>query len=109
LEYFEMKKSLVALAALAVVGAASAQSTVTMYGVVDMGINTLKDSTPVGDLNKSGVQQGTLSNSRIGFKGTEDLGVSEALHAGIRSEPRRKQVILHKPPRFCYRAVISVL
>jgi len=69
-----MKKSLVALAALAVVGAASAQSTVTMYGVVDMGINTLKDATPAGDMNKSGVQQGTLSNSRIGFKGTEDLG-----------------------------------
>lgn len=69
-----MKKSLVALAALAVVGAASAQSTVTMYGVVDMGVNTLKDTTPAGDLNKSGVQQGTLSNSRIGFKGTEDLG-----------------------------------
>lgn len=69
-----MKKSLVALAALAVVGAASAQSTVTMYGIVDMGIATLKDATPFGDLNKSGVQQGTMSNSRIGFKGTEDLG-----------------------------------
>ena len=69
-----MKKTLVALAALAVVSAASAQSTVTLYGVVDMGVNTLKDSTPVGDLNKTGVQQGTMSNSRIGFKGTEDLG-----------------------------------
>lgn len=73
-----MKKSLVALAALAVVGAASAQSTVTMYGLVDMGIATLKDSNSLGQANvdtvKNGVQQGTMSNSRIGFKGTEDLG-----------------------------------
>ncbi|UUZ65327.1 hypothetical protein LP417_12560 [Polaromonas sp. P1-6] len=32
-----MKKSLVALAALAVVGAASAQSSVTLYGRLDLG------------------------------------------------------------------------
>ena len=69
-----MKKTLVALAALAVVSAASAQSTVTLYGIVDMGINTLKDSTATADYNKTGVQQGTMSNSRLGFKGTEDLG-----------------------------------
>jgi len=103
-----MKKTLIALAALAVVSAASAESSVTIYGVVDMGINSLKDSvgttllngtaatpasakldgtgavviTPAApatrgaafDLKKNGVQQGTMSNSRIGFKGTEDLG-----------------------------------
>jgi len=79
-----MKKTLVALAALAVVSAASAQSTVTLYGVVDMGIAQLKDSNntnaALGGINagdtavKNGIQQGTLSNSRIGFKGTEDLG-----------------------------------
>lgn len=69
-----MKKTLVALAALAVVSAASAQSTVTLYGVVDMGIATLKDTAAGVDYTKNGVQQGTMSNSRIGFKGTEDLG-----------------------------------
>jgi predicted porin len=79
LEYFEMKKTLVALAALAVVSAASAQSTVTMYGVVDMGVAQLKDSNGLGlatsvDTVKNGIQQGTMTNSRIGFKGTEDLG-----------------------------------
>jgi len=74
LEYFEMKKTLVALAALAVVSAASAQSTVTLYGIVDMGVATLKDSTATADYTKNGVQQGTMSNSRFGFKGTEDLG-----------------------------------
>lgn len=73
-----MKKTLIALAALAVVSAASAQSSVTIYGVVDMGVAQLKDS--IGDAlggatyTKNGVQQGTMSNSRIGFKGTEDLG-----------------------------------
>jgi len=70
-----MKKTLIALAALAVVSAASAQSSVTIYGVVDMGIAQLKDSVNGGgDYVKNGVQQGTMSNSRIGFKGTEDLG-----------------------------------
>jgi len=73
-----MKKTLVALAALAVVSAASAQSTVTLYGVVDMGVAQLKDSLggALGGATyvKNGVQQGTMSNSRIGFKGTEDLG-----------------------------------
>lgn len=73
-----MKKTLIALAALAVVSAASAQSTVTIYGVVDMGIASLKDSNSLGqvgvDSTKVGIQQGSLTNSRIGFKGTEDLG-----------------------------------
>lgn len=69
-----MKKTLIALAALAVVSAASAQSTVTLYGLVDMGVATLKDSAAGVDYNKTGVMQGTMSNSRFGFKGTEDLG-----------------------------------
>lgn len=72
-----MKKSLVALAALAVVGAASAQSTVTLYGIVDMGVSALRDTnstaTPSTELNKNGMKS-VLSGSRLGFKGTEDLG-----------------------------------
>jgi predicted porin len=55
-----------ALAALAAVSAASAQSTVTLYGVVDAGY-TNKDS-------KTAMKSNGLSTSRIGFKGTEDLG-----------------------------------
>jgi len=35
-----MKKSLIALAALAAVGAASAQSSVTLYGLIDIGFGS---------------------------------------------------------------------
>ena len=65
-----MKKSLIALAVLAAAGAASAQSSVTIFGIVDatlqFGRGTVSDMTRLGS--------GGLSTSRIGFRGTEDLG-----------------------------------
>lgn len=67
-----MKKSLLALAVLAsVAGIASAQSSVTIYGIVDAGI-TAERGGANGSITKlaTGVQQG----NRLGFKGTEDLG-----------------------------------
>jgi len=71
-----MKKSLIALAALAAVGAASAQSSVTLYGVIDVGYGahttTTRDST--GTIKSSGVMDGANAGNRIGFRGTEDLG-----------------------------------
>lgn len=65
-----MKKSLVALAALAVVGAASAQSSVTLYGVADIGLSQTTGHSIAASAN------GLLNNgnSRLGVKGTEDLG-----------------------------------
>lgn len=81
-----MKKSLVSLAALAAVGAASAQSSITLFGVVDAGVsyyqttsryqNYLPGSVPQPDIKQS---QTALSNSgnassRLGFRGQEDLG-----------------------------------
>jgi predicted porin len=76
LEYFEMKKSLIALAALAVVGAASAQSTVTMYGLIDQSLATAstKNSGTGAETTKNSIKNGVSNGSRIGFKGTEDLG-----------------------------------
>ena len=69
-----MKKSLIALAALATVAtAAQAQSSVTIYGVMDMGYGSVS-GVGAGDKRVSGIQNGGLSTSRIGFKGTEDLG-----------------------------------
>lgn len=65
-----MKKSLVALAALAVVGAASAQSTVTLYGQVDAAYTYANSE----GINKSTVSNSQLGSSLLGFKGTEDLG-----------------------------------
>lgn len=67
-----MKKSLLALAVLtSFAGAASAQSSVTIYGVVDAGI-TRETGAIAGSVTKlaSGVQSG----NRLGFKGSEDLG-----------------------------------
>ena len=62
-----MKNSLLALAALtAFTGAVSAQSNVTMYGRVDLSVNKA-----VGTANK-GISNG--SGSRLGLRGSEDLG-----------------------------------
>ena len=63
-----MKKSLIALAVLAsVAGVAQAQSSVSVYGVVDAVLH--KDKGAPAALTSGGV-----SGSRLGFKGTEDLG-----------------------------------
>lgn len=78
-----MKKTLVALAALAVVGAASAQSTVTLYGRLDasVGKNELKNNAGyVATTGFAGADPGmsvngsNLSGNRWGMMGTEDLG-----------------------------------
>jgi predicted porin len=63
-----MKKSLVALAALAFVGAASAQSSVTLFGKANMGFG----KTTGGKFEMRNAPDG--SDSRFGFRGTEDLG-----------------------------------
>ncbi|MFY9185233.1 MAG: porin [Limnohabitans sp.] len=64
---------LAALAAVAATGAAFAQSTVTLYGIVDLGYNTVKLSDGTDTVKQAGLNS-IASGSRIGFKGTEDLG-----------------------------------
>ena len=67
-----MKKSLLALAVLtAVSGAASAQSSVTLYGKVDLGL-VLDSGSSAGKSIR--ISSGVTGDSRIGFKGVEDLG-----------------------------------
>ena len=67
-----MKKSLLALAALTVVaGTASAQSSVTLYGKIDLGL-VLDSGAAAGKSVR--VSSGVTGGSRIGFKGVEDLG-----------------------------------
>jgi predicted porin len=76
-----MKKLLIATAALAMVaGTVQAQSSVTVYGVVDAGIT----DTTIDSTNSSGVvtsrndkttgNGGAYTSQRLGFRGTEDLG-----------------------------------
>lgn len=66
-----MKKSLIALATLgAFAGAASAQSSVTLFGVVDASLTYVKN----GNANMKSMSNSGLAASRLGFRGEEDLG-----------------------------------
>lgn len=74
-----MKKTLLAAALLAgFAGAASAQSSVTLYGLVDAGLSfkNVKYSNGPADINTSqfGASYGTQSGNRFGLKGVEDMG-----------------------------------
>ena len=72
-----MKKHLIALAALtAFAGAASAQSSVTLFGVVDLNGRWLNNN----GATQYQLAQGGLAASRLGFRGSEDLG------GGMRAE-----------------------
>ncbi|SEA01451.1 porin [Variovorax sp. YR216] len=98
-----MKKTLVALAALAAIGTASAQSSVTLFGVLDASISgysnkaedknfptlTNPEYLNVGHVttSRTGLGNSGYNASRLGFRGTEDLGGGMAasfwLEAGL--------------------------
>ncbi len=84
-----MKKSLVALAILAAAGVASAQSSVTLFGVVDA-TYAHGSGSGVGSSSKSQLTNSGYNSSRIGFRGTEDLGggmsASFWLEAGVNND-----------------------
>ncbi len=75
-----MKKSLFAIAAAtAFVGAAQAQSSVTVYGILDVGYTNgsasfTNSSGTTSKQNTSRISNSMESGSRLGFRGTEDLG-----------------------------------
>jgi len=71
-----MKKTLLAAALLAgFAGAASAQSSVTLYGIVDGGLRYQQVSRDNLDgTNNVGVAYGQQSGNRFGMKGVESLG-----------------------------------
>jgi predicted porin len=74
-----MKKSFIALAVLAASGVASAQSSVTLYGLVDayVGTSRVKVSAPgtaTTSLRQTVTDSGGFNTSRFGLKGSEDLG-----------------------------------
>ncbi|HEM8494595.1 porin [Burkholderia multivorans] len=67
-----MKKSLLALVALgAFAGAAHAQSSVTLYGIIDEGF--IFNNNAKGQ-HLYGLSSGVMQGSRFGLRGTEDLG-----------------------------------
>ncbi len=87
-----LDKALIALAVLVAADGASAQSSLTLFGVVDATISSYsnKAETPLGVTVKTGstVQNSSgYTGSRLGFRGTEDLGGGAAasfwLEAGL--------------------------
>lgn len=92
-----MQKKLIALAIAGMVAAplAMAQSNVTVYGIVDLGYLNSSSSFRGSESDETGLQEtfkgsskasstgwdrGGLSPSRVGFRGTEDLGNGLAAH-----------------------------
>ncbi|MEQ6435808.1 porin [Comamonas sp. w2-DMI] len=79
-----MKKTVIAATVLATAGFAHAQSSVTIFGVVDVGISHYSANsswhgpggTAAPDIHRSqtALSSGANSTSRIGFRGKEDLG-----------------------------------
>jgi predicted porin len=75
-----MKKLSLALGLLSIAGIAQAQSSVTLYGTLDIGMVKVKDRTTA---------IGRGDNNKLGFKGVEDLGggLSAIFQLETRFEP----------------------
>lgn len=74
-------KRIATLAGLtAICAAATAQSSVTLYGVVDLGVRYVKN----GDASVTSLSSNGNNTSRIGVRGIEDLG--DGLKAGFQLE-----------------------
>lgn len=65
-----MKKTLIALAAVAATGAAFAQSSVTLFGIVDVNVRSVDQN----DVRLTTMGNSGIASSRLGFRGVEDLG-----------------------------------
>lgn len=71
----KMKKTLAALAVLSTFAGAAFAADVTVYGLVDLGLNYVHNDDGVNDAtDKFTMNSGTNSGSRFGLKGEEDLG-----------------------------------
>jgi predicted porin len=112
-----MKKIVLALCALAAAGTAAAQSSITLFGVIDAGVSrysTKSQSWGLALPREVTQSQTVLSNSgynssRLGFRGTEDLGgglaasfwlespVANDTGGGISNFGRRSTVSLSGP------------
>lgn len=81
-----MKKTLLAMAVLAASGAAFAQSSVTLFGIVDGTLAFGRGSVS----NKTQLTNSGYNSSRLGFRGVEDLGgglnASFHLEAGVNND-----------------------
>ena len=79
-----MKKSLISLAVLAASGASFAQSSVSVYGILDVAFASVKQDNAA---TQTVINSGAVDTSRYGFKGSEDLG------AGLKANFKLEQGI----------------
>jgi predicted porin len=75
-----------ALACVAATGAAQAQSTVQVYGLVDLSAGEFQNA---GGVKLKRLDSGNMSTSYIGFKGSEDLG------GGLRASFQLESFVLY--------------
>lgn len=85
-----MKKTLIALAALgAMAGAAHAQSTVTIYGLLDANFGSYKtnvaEGTAIKSITQTKIDSGGLNGSRWGIRVSEDVGGGMAVIGNLES------------------------
>lgn len=84
-----MKKPLILLSAIGLAGAACAQSSVTLFGIVDATLARGSGSIA----NRTQLTSGGHTTSRIGFRGVEDLGGGLSaifwLEAGLAADSER--------------------
>ena len=76
-----MKKTLIAMSVLLAAGSAAAQSSVTLYGLADTGLQYEKFKERDADgfarsVGTTKLSSGVVNGSRLGIKGVEDLGNS---------------------------------
>jgi predicted porin len=93
LENLEMKKTLVAVAALAAATGAFAQNSVSLYGLLDMGYTNVQyEKNDVLQISRKGFASSADNSSRWGLTGTEDLGggmkAEFKIEQGIGTNPR---------------------
>jgi predicted porin len=70
-----MKRTIAIAAAIIASGAAQAQSNVTMYGIIDAAVETYTNADAAGNsVTRMPSLGGGMFPSRLGFRGTEDLG-----------------------------------
>ncbi|HXZ08283.1 MAG TPA: porin [Paraburkholderia sp.] len=77
--YKEAKVALAGVAAMLAAGSAFAQSSVTLYGIVDTGLTYLNSQAPSTGATSGGhsvikMTEGVWGGERFGLKGSEDLG-----------------------------------
>jgi general bacterial porin, GBP family len=71
-----MKKTLVAIAAIAAATGAMAQSSVTLYGAIDAGYSDSSKTIAGVKNGQQAVSFSNMSSSRFGFKGVIETGIS---------------------------------